>query len=131
MVSNEDVAAFKEEMDVAQADYEVVVHPGAQHGFTSKEADSNGKKYGIPVGYNASADQASWAAMMSLYTRKFQSRQFWNISRDQAWNQGVGTPERSPSLFHPGDQYCLEIGGCVSTGAMLLSPFNSTGCLVG
>jgi len=71
MVSMDDVAAFKEEMEAANADYEVIVHPGAQHGFTSKEADSNGIKYGIPVGYNATADQDSWAAMMSLFARNF------------------------------------------------------------
>jgi len=70
MVSMNDVAAFREEMEGANADYEVIVHPGAQHGFTSKEADSNGKKYDIPVGYNATADQDSWVAMMSLFDRK-------------------------------------------------------------
>ena len=72
MVSMDDVAAFRKEMDAAQAEYEVIVHPGAPHGFTSEEADSNGEKYGIPVGYNATADQESWAAMMALFDRKFQ-----------------------------------------------------------
>jgi dienelactone hydrolase len=70
MVSMDDVAAFKQEMDAARAEYEVIVHAGAQHGFTSKEADSNGRKYDIPVGYNARADEESWAAMMSLFDRK-------------------------------------------------------------
>ncbi len=67
MVSNDDVAAFKNEMDDAKADYEVIVYPGAQHGFSSPEADQNGAKYGIPVGYNADADSGSWDAMLKLF----------------------------------------------------------------
>jgi dienelactone hydrolase len=70
MVSVDDVAEFRKEMDAAQVEYEVIVYVGAQHGFTSKEADLNGEKYGIPVGYNARADEESWAAMMSLFDRK-------------------------------------------------------------
>ena len=71
MVTMDDVAAFRDEMDAAGADYEVIVHDGAAHGFTSVAADENGKKYGIPVGYNADADAASWEAMRSLYASCF------------------------------------------------------------
>jgi dienelactone hydrolase len=71
MVTMDDVSAFREEMDQAGADYKVIVHPGAQHGFTSKEATTNGEKYGIPVGYNAKADTDSWAAMMELFDSCF------------------------------------------------------------
>ena len=71
MVSEADVAAFRTEMDNAQARYEVIVYPGAQHGFTSPEADRNGEKYGIPVGYNQSADNASWEAMLELFSKVF------------------------------------------------------------
>ncbi len=71
MVSMDDVAAFREEMDAAGADYEIIVHDGAMHGFTSREADENGRKYGIPVGYNADADRDSWAAMSRLYDAVF------------------------------------------------------------
>ena len=71
MVFMEDVGAFKVEMDDAGADYEVIVHQGAQHGFSSKEADENGRKYGIPVGYDALADEQSWSAMMALFSRQF------------------------------------------------------------
>ena len=58
-------------MDAAGADYEVIVHDGAAHGFTSVAADENGQKYGIPVGYDATADAASWEAMRSLYAGCF------------------------------------------------------------
>ena len=71
MVTMDDVAAFREEMDAAGANYEVIVHAGAPHGFTSREADANGEKYGIPVGYNAEADQASWSALKSLLADSF------------------------------------------------------------
>ena len=69
MVSMDDVAAFKTEMDAANADYVVNVYPDAPHGFTSREADRNGEKYGIPVGYQEQADVASWDAMMHLFGR--------------------------------------------------------------
>ena len=67
MVTMDDLAAFRAEMDAAGADYEVIVHAGAAHGFTSTAADENGRKYGIPVGYDADADSQSWKAMQELY----------------------------------------------------------------
>ena len=69
MVSMDDVASFKQEMRTANADYEVLIHAGAKHGFTSKEADQNASLYGIPLGYDADADAKSWAAMLSLFEK--------------------------------------------------------------
>ena len=71
MVSMDDLEAFKQEMDTAQADYEVLVLDGAKHGFTSPEADENGAKYGIPVGYQQEADEKSWQALQGLFARVF------------------------------------------------------------
>jgi len=71
MVSMDDLEAFKQEMDTAQADYEVLVLDGAMHGFTSPEADDNGAKYGIPVGYQKEADEKSWDALQALFKRVF------------------------------------------------------------
>ncbi len=73
MVSMDDVASFRQEMDAANAKYEVILHPGAQHGFSSTEADENGRKYAIPLSYNKVADDTSWAAMLSLFERTFNS----------------------------------------------------------
>ena len=70
MVSMEDVQGFREEMDAAEATYEVVVYPGAGHGFSNPGADEKGATYNIPVGYNADADAKSWSAMLSLFDRK-------------------------------------------------------------
>jgi dienelactone hydrolase len=71
MVTMDDLASFKAEMDTAGADYEVNLYAGAKHGFSSREADKNASKYGIDVGYNAEADQASWQAMCSLFNKVF------------------------------------------------------------
>lgn len=67
MVSDQDVEAFKAEMDQANAPYELIAYDGAQHGFTSREADINAQKYGIPVGYDETADRESWQAMQALF----------------------------------------------------------------
>ncbi|MCO6497867.1 MAG: dienelactone hydrolase family protein [Chitinophagaceae bacterium] len=56
-------APFKAKMDSAGISYVFKEYADAKHGFTSPEADHNGKEFGIPVAYNASADSASWADM--------------------------------------------------------------------
>ena len=71
MVTMDDLTSFKSEMDVAGADYEVNLYAGAKHGFSNPGADENAGKYGIDVGYNAEADQASWQAMQSLFNKVF------------------------------------------------------------
>ena len=71
MVTMDDLAGFHTEMDTAQANYEVKLYADAKHGFSSREADVNGSKYGIDVGYNATADAVSWEAMKSLFKEVF------------------------------------------------------------
>lgn len=71
MVSMQDLDAFKQEMDQARADYEVLVLDGARHGFTNPQADINAEKYGIDLGYQQQADARSWSAMQSLFERVF------------------------------------------------------------
>jgi dienelactone hydrolase len=63
MVTDQDVAAFKQEMTDAGVDLKFVAYEGAPHGFTSQEAAENAKKYGLPIGYNADADAGSWQEM--------------------------------------------------------------------
>jgi dienelactone hydrolase len=72
MVTMDDLANLKAEMDAAGADYEVNLYVGAKHGFSNRGADENASKYGIDVGYNAAADAASWQAMTSLFNKVFQ-----------------------------------------------------------
>jgi dienelactone hydrolase len=54
------VDKFKAEMDKAGADYKVVSFPGAKHSFTNPDADEYGKKFNLPLAYNAAADKESW-----------------------------------------------------------------------
>ena len=60
MIPPAQVAAFKEEMTKAGVDFEVTEYPGALHAFTNPDADALGKKFDMPIAYNAAADQDSW-----------------------------------------------------------------------
>ncbi|MEL6974111.1 MAG: dienelactone hydrolase family protein [Bacteroidota bacterium] len=65
-ISPESIESFKSAMDSIGAKYEYVSFPGVKHSFTSKEADANGKKFDLPLAYNAEADQQSWEKLLSL-----------------------------------------------------------------
>jgi dienelactone hydrolase len=71
LVPDAEVAAFKQEMDQAKADYRFLAYPGALHGFTNPEADANGKKYGLPLAYDAEVDRRSWEDMRQFLERVF------------------------------------------------------------
>ena len=71
MVTMKDLEAFKQEMDTAKADYEVLLLADAKHGFSNPEADVNAEKYGIDLGYQQSADEKSWAALQALFSKVF------------------------------------------------------------
>ncbi|MDE2309461.1 MAG: dienelactone hydrolase family protein [Betaproteobacteria bacterium] len=60
MIPATQVAAFREEMDKAGVDYKVVTYPGAKHAFTNPAADEYGRKFNLPLAYNAAADKDSW-----------------------------------------------------------------------
>ncbi len=59
----EAIAAFKAEMEKTGADYQFINLPGALHGFSNPEATAKGKKFNMPLAYNALADKCSWAHM--------------------------------------------------------------------
>ncbi|HSP01426.1 MAG TPA: dienelactone hydrolase family protein, partial [Thioalkalivibrio sp.] len=67
----EQVEGFKKEMDAAGVDYHFVGYDGATHSFTNPAADEAAKKFGMPVGYNAEADQKSWAELERFLTEIF------------------------------------------------------------
>lgn len=60
MISADMVAAFKQEMEAAGANFRVITYPGVKHSFTNPDADELGKKFGLPLAYNAAADKDSW-----------------------------------------------------------------------
>jgi dienelactone hydrolase len=59
-VTPEQIEAFKQEMKAAGADFRFISYPGALHSFTNPEATELGKKFNMPIGYNAEADKESW-----------------------------------------------------------------------
>jgi len=60
MIGPDKVAAFKREMKGAGVNFRVVTYPGAKHAFTNPEADELGKKFNLPIAYDAGADRDSW-----------------------------------------------------------------------
>ncbi|GMN06403.1 dienelactone hydrolase family protein [Croceitalea sp. MTPC5] len=70
-ISPESITAFKTAMDSINADYNYVAYPGVKHSFTSKEADANGEKFGLPLAYDADADKKSWASLQELLAEAF------------------------------------------------------------
>jgi dienelactone hydrolase len=55
-------------MDSVGARYLFNSYPGAKHAFTNPEATELGKKFNLPIAYNATADSASWNAMKAFFT---------------------------------------------------------------
>ena len=73
-VKPEAVAAFKKEMDAAKVDYRFIDYPGAVHAFTNPEATEKGKKFDLPLAYNADADKKSKAEMLKFFSEIFDKR---------------------------------------------------------
>jgi dienelactone hydrolase len=74
MIGADKVAAFKQEMAAAGADFRVVTYPGAKHAFTNPAADELGRKFNLPLAYNAEADKDSWAQLMVFLKEIFTNR---------------------------------------------------------
>lgn len=70
-VSKEERDAFRKEMASAGADCEFIEYPGVVHGFTVRAATERGKKYGLPLAYDAQAEADSWARLGRLLERAF------------------------------------------------------------
>ena len=73
MISADTVAAFKKEMESAGADFKVVTYPGVKHSFTNPDADELGRKFDLPLAYNAAADKDSWQ-QTTVFLREIFSR---------------------------------------------------------
>ena len=70
-VKPEAIAAFKAEMEAAGVDYEFFNHKGAMHAFTNPDADAFGKKFNMPLAYDAASDKTSWAKMQGFFKTIF------------------------------------------------------------
>jgi len=69
--SKAQIAAFKSEMDKAGVKYEFINYPGAKHAFTNPGATALGKKFNLPLAYNAKADKDSWRKMQAFFKELF------------------------------------------------------------
>ena len=70
-VKAEQITALKEEMKNAGVDFEFVNYPGVKHSFTNPTADATGKKFGLPLEYNAEADKDSWQKNLEFFKMIF------------------------------------------------------------
>jgi dienelactone hydrolase len=66
-----DQLAFKKSMDSVAALYSFITYPGAKHAYTNPDATELGKKFKMPIAYNASADTASWNDMCAFFLTIF------------------------------------------------------------
>ncbi|HZV81698.1 MAG TPA: dienelactone hydrolase family protein [Geobacteraceae bacterium] len=71
MIPPDQVAAFKEEMTKAGADFRYVGYPGVKHSFTNPDADSYAKKFNLPLAYDKKADRDSWKQTLKFLTEIF------------------------------------------------------------
>jgi len=67
-VPDEDVAAFKKEMEDAKVDYVLTEYSGAVHSFTMESAGNDPSKGSA---YNERADKRSWEAMKDFFAEIF------------------------------------------------------------
>jgi dienelactone hydrolase len=66
-----EVATFKKQMDSIGASYTFKNYAGATHAFSNPAATEKGKKYNIPVAYNAVADTSSFNEMKIFFEKIF------------------------------------------------------------
>ena len=70
-VKQPEVDQFKKQMDSIQANYTFKTHLGAMHAFSNPDATAMGKKFSLPIAYNAAADTASWNEMKAFFGKIF------------------------------------------------------------
>ena len=71
LITPEQVEAFKQEMKSAGADFRFISYPKALHSFTNPESTELGKKFNLPIAYNADADKKSWGEMKDFLKKIF------------------------------------------------------------
>jgi dienelactone hydrolase len=64
--------ALKKDFDAARADYRVIEYPGAVHAFTNPEATELGKKFNLPLRYDAKVDQEAMAEAAKFFAADLQ-----------------------------------------------------------
>ena len=70
-VKPDEVAKFKFQLDSIGASYTFKTYANATHAFTNPDATATGKKFSMPIEYNAAADTASWNDMKDFFGKIF------------------------------------------------------------
>jgi len=70
-VKKEQYATLKADMDAAKADYRVIEYPGAVHAFTNPEATALGKKFNLPLRYDAKVNKEAEGEASKFFTAVF------------------------------------------------------------
>jgi dienelactone hydrolase len=70
-VSQKDVGSLKQKLDSIGADNTFKIYANATHAFTNPDATATGKKFNMPIEYNADADRDSWNDMKMFFVRIF------------------------------------------------------------
>lgn len=73
LVSDHSISAFKQEMRLAEVEYQFENYEGAKHSFTNPGADAVAKEHGLPLGYSKEADDKSWAEMQKFLKEIFKN----------------------------------------------------------
>ncbi len=73
-VKPEQIDAFRKEMQQANVNFQFINYPGAKHAFTNPDATALGKKFNMPLEYNASADKKSWQQMKKFFDGLFRKK---------------------------------------------------------
>jgi dienelactone hydrolase len=70
-VKKEQYATLKHDLDAAKADYRVIEYPGAVHAFTNPEATELGKKFNLPLRYDAKVNEEAKAEASKFFADLF------------------------------------------------------------
>ncbi|MBU8882847.1 dienelactone hydrolase family protein [Kaistella sp. DKR-2] len=70
-VPEEEIAAFKKQMDSAKVSYTFNNYPNSVHSFTNPASTEMGKKFKMPIAYNKEADEKSWNDMKAFFAEIF------------------------------------------------------------
>ncbi|MFM2359095.1 MAG: hypothetical protein RLY16_1088 [Bacteroidota bacterium] len=70
-ISDAELTGFKANLDSVKVNYTFKSYPDATHAFSNPEATEKGKKFNIPIAYNAEADKNSWNDMKAFLENIF------------------------------------------------------------
>ncbi|HET7763569.1 MAG TPA: dienelactone hydrolase family protein [Burkholderiales bacterium] len=70
-IKKEQYTQFEGDLKAANADYNVIMYPGAVHAFTNPEATALGKKFNLPLRYDAKANKEAEAAASKFFAAVF------------------------------------------------------------